>query len=161
MPFKDWCVDMERHHPQFRYSNKTFELQVLFLQFMQSQRTANFEMYITTLGRIIPWMFAMDHYHYARWLSVHVRDLVQLRHEAPDVWREFQNGLFVTQKTSHRFSMMAHDHMHEQLNTVLKGDGGIIGITENDAALKRWMISGPEMARIIQEFQESAGLKTP
>lgn len=55
---------------------------------------------------------------------------------------------------------MTHDHVHEQLNAVLKGDGGIIGITENDAALKRWMISGPEMARIIQEFQESAGLKT-
>ena len=49
--------------------------------------------------------------------------------------------------------MMAHDHVHEQLNAVLKGDGGIIGITENETALKRWLIAGPEMARIIHDVE--------
>jgi len=31
--------------------------------------------------------------------------------------------------------MMAHDQIHEQLNALVKGDGGIIGITENESAL--------------------------
>ena len=45
--------------------------------------------------------------------------------------------------------------MHEQVNAQVKGEGGAIGLTENPAALRRWMIAGPEVARIIQEFEET------
>ena len=76
--FDNWCADMEINHPQFLYWSKTLKLEILFLQFMRAQREGNFLMYIEALGSIIPWMFAMDHFHYARWLSVHERDLVQL-----------------------------------------------------------------------------------
>ncbi len=38
---------------------------------------------------------------------------------------------------------------------MLKGDGGIIGITENESALKRWLIASPEMARIIHDVEVS------
>ena len=37
----------------------------------------------------------------------------------------------------------------------MKGDGGAVRLTEHPAALQRWMLSGPEMARIIGEFQLS------
>ena len=30
---------------------------------------------------------------------------------------------------------------------------GIIGITENDSALRRWMIAGPELARILHDIE--------
>jgi hypothetical protein len=33
------------------------------------------------------------------------------------------------------YTQFLHDQVHEQLNAVLKGDGGIIGITENESAL--------------------------
>ncbi|KAK3890354.1 hypothetical protein Pcinc_005732 [Petrolisthes cinctipes] len=35
----------------------------------------------------------------------------------------------------------------------VKSDGGAVGLTENPAALSRWMVSDPEMARVIAEFQ--------
>ena len=38
---------------------------------------------------------------------------------------------------------------------IWKGDGGAVGLTENLAALRRWKISGPEMARFIGEFEGS------
>ncbi len=117
-------------------------------------------MYIEALGSIIPWKFAMDHFHYARWLSVHVRDLMQLECECPTVWDEFLKGHFVTQKTCHKFSMMAHDQIHEQLNAIVKGDGGVIGITENESALQRWMIPGPEIARVISEISMNSKSKS-
>ncbi len=49
---------------------------------------------------------------------------------------------------------MAHDQVHEQLNALVKGDGGVIGITKNEAALQRWMVGGPDMARILREYEE-------
>ncbi|KAK3785629.1 hypothetical protein RRG08_015514 [Elysia crispata] len=44
----------------------------------------------------------------------------------------------------------------------MKGDGGIIlGITNSDIALRRWMIAGPEMARllIIIEYNDNQSKK--
>ena len=41
------------------------------------------------------------------------------------------------QKTRHKFSSLANNQVHEQLNAIVKGDGGIIAITENEAALTR------------------------
>ncbi len=46
-----------------------------------------------------------------------------------------------------------HDQIHEQQNAIVKGDAGIIGIRENEAALKRWMVSGPEIGRMLIEYE--------
>ena len=48
---------------------------------------------------------------------------------------------------------MAIDQAHEQNNAMVKGDGGAVGLTENPNALRRWMLSGPEMARLVNEFE--------
>lgn len=39
------------------------------------------------------------------------------------------------------------------MNAKIKGDGGVIGLTENPQALLRWIIAGPECGRIIDEFE--------
>ncbi len=36
-----------------------------------------------------------------------------------------------------------------------KGDGRTIGITENESPLKRWLIAGPELERIIHDVEVS------
>ena len=68
---------------------------------------------------------------------------------------EFENGKFVIHKSHSKCSCIAIDHAHEQNNKLVKGDGGAIGLTENTKQLQRWMISGPEMARSINEFESA------
>lgn len=154
LQMEDWCEKMACDHPQFHYWYEVMKLELLYLQFLKSQREQQFVPYLESLGKIIPWMFALDHYHYARWMTVHVADLVNLKHTSPDTHIQFLNGNFVAQKTSNRFSALTHDQVHEQLNAMVKGDGGVIGITENEAALLRWMVDGPETARLLNEYNE-------
>ena len=52
------------------------------------------------------------------------------------------------------FSAIPIDQAHEQNNGYIKGDGGAVGLTDNPNALQRWMIAGPEVARIIEEFHD-------
>ena len=52
------------------------------------------------------------------------------------------------------FSSIPFDQAHEQDNKIVKSSGGVIGITNNPAALRRWMLSGPELARCVNEFQD-------
>ena len=127
---------MDNIQPQFAYGNKTMELEILCLQFMKSQREANYEMYVECLGKMVPWMFAMDHVRYARWLTVRSQDLILLKERGIDVHEEFTRGHFVTNKTKHRFSALAHDQIHEKQNAIIKGDGGFVGLTENPDALQ-------------------------
>ena len=69
-------------------------------------------------------------------------------------------GNFTVKKTPHAFSALAIDQAHEQNNASVKGDGGAVGLTDNPAAFRRWMVSGPEMARVIAEFQATADTRT-
>ncbi len=54
------------------------------------------------------------------------------------------------------FSAIALDQAHEQLNAHVKADGGAVGIVENNnnAALRRWSLFGPEAARLIKEYEQ-------
>ena len=101
-------------------------------------------------------MFALDHTNYSIWLPVHIRDMKTLALKHPDIAAEFKSVNFVVHKTCNSFSAMALDQCHEQNNAMVKGYGGAIGLTSNPGALRRWMIAGPEIARITAEFEEQA-----
>ena len=66
------------------------------------------------------------------------------------------NGEFTVQKTAKVFPSMAIDQAHEPNNAMVKGDGVAVWLTENPAALRRWMISGPDVAGLIAEFEASS-----
>ena len=88
-------------------------------------------------------------------MSVHVRDMSSLNTTHPDVAQEFHNGKFVLAKSQRKFSLIAIDHGHEQNNGVMKDEGGIIGLTHEADALLRWAVAGPELVRVISEFEAS------
>ena len=60
----------------FAYWTKVLQLQLCVLQYIHAVRSADFEDYTQSLTNLMPWFFALDHVHYARWLSVHLRDPV-------------------------------------------------------------------------------------
>ena len=153
LSFTDWKDEMAKMCPHFLYWCRVMELQLLCLQLVKAFRTADFKLYVDTLTKVMPWMFALDQTNYCRWLPVHIRDMQELPIKHPDVYEKFTSGFFAVHKTKKRFSAMALDQAHEQENAVVKGEGGAVGLTENPGALKRWMISGPEIARIVNEFE--------
>ena len=51
---------------------------------------------------------------------------------------------------------MAIDQCHEQNNAIIKGSGGAVGLTDNPPALRRWMVAGPEVARMTAEFKDDS-----
>ncbi|CAG2222711.1 unnamed protein product [Mytilus edulis] len=99
-----------------------------------------------------------DHPNYTRWIPIHVRDKFAFDTIAPSIATEFESGNFVVHKTLSTFSAIAIDQAHEQNNKLVKGEGGVIGLTENASQLLRWIVCGPEMARAVNEFELSQEL---
>lgn len=65
-----------------------------------------------------------------------------------------EGGHWVIQKATNRFSSMPIDQAHEQNNELVKGSGGTVGLTDNPSAFRKWMIAGPEQARLLKEFEK-------
>ena len=51
---------------------------------------------------------------------------------------------------------MAYDQGHEQNNAVIKGDSGAIGLTEDEDALRRWMVAIPEGLELLDQYKADA-----
>ena len=60
--------------------------------------------------------------------------MLELSQKHPDIHQEITRGSFVVHKTQKPFSSIALDHAHD--------------------ALLRWMVSGPEVSRMVEEFEE-------
>ena len=80
--------------------------------------------------------------------------MMTLQEQHPDTAIQFSQGGFFVHKTKRLFSSIAIDQAHEQNNKVVKGDGGAIRFLQNPKALLRWMVAGPELARVIGEFED-------
>lgn len=104
-----------------------------------------------SLKEIVPCFFSLDHQNYARWIPIHIRDMQSL---PTSIYQEFvECGNWVVQKTKNRFSSMPIDQAHEQNNELIKSSGGAVGLTENPSAFRKWMIAGPEQARLLMELE--------
>lgn len=153
--FADWCQQKAETCPQFYFWATVLELELTILVFVRSLRQASFAMYVDALRELAVWFHALNHTNYARWIPVHLRDMVELPTTHLQIANEFQAGNFTVQKTTRPFSAIAIDQAHEQNNAAVKGDGGAVGLTGNPSALRRWMVAGPEVAWLIEEFQVS------
>ena len=138
---------------QFKYWYTVIELEAILLLLVQSIRQSNFMMFVSALEQLVPWMFALDHTNYSRWLPIFISDLKQLPAKHPKIYDEFVKGNFTSKKTSRRFSSLPEDQAHEQNDKLVKIDGGALGILDNHTSLMKWMVAGPEIARIVKAFE--------
>ena len=54
---------------------------------------------------------------------------------------------------------MGLNQRHEQHNKDIKGNGGVLGLTEDQDKLQQWMVCGPEVTRAVAEFESSSVLQ--
>lgn len=62
-------------------------------------------------------------------------------------------GNFVVHKSERTFSKIGINKDHEKNNALIKGDGGAVGLTEQESALLRLMVAGPEICRLAAQYE--------
>ena len=140
------------------YWKNILELQLSILVYITSIRESNFQLYLAALRSLMKWYFALDHFNNARWLSVHLFDLLQLKGQFPDVSNQFSMGQFTFQKTISEYSNMALDQVHAQNNTKIKGIGGATHLVNlsDESSLVRWGLCAGE----LQDFENNVSTCT-
>lgn len=98
LSFELWHSHRAKTSTQFQYWNTVLELELLVLMFVQSIREGNFELYVDSVSNIAPWFFALDHTNYARWMTVNLRDMQNLKETHPDIASQFSASYFTNSR---------------------------------------------------------------
>ena len=89
-----WCADQVAACPHFLFWYTILHLELQMLIFIQSIREANLHLYIQALTKLVPWFFVLGHINYARWVSIHLRDMVALQGNHPIVYEQLEISLY-------------------------------------------------------------------
>ena len=118
-------------------------------------RESNFKLFVKILVSLVKWFFIFDHYNYARWLSVHIQDLLSLPITCPQLYQEYERGNFVVQISSREFSQIHYEQAHEQSNKTIKSNRGPSDFVNCacDKLQKRWEIAGPKIAKYLEQVE--------
>ena len=109
LPLFSWAEEHSSSSCMFKYWMLIMKFQINYLVFIRSMRESNFKLFVKILISLVIWFFIFDHYNYARWLSVHIQDLLSLPITCPQLYQEFERGNFVVQISSREFSYIHYD----------------------------------------------------
>ena len=100
MNFSEWGLKMERESPTFQFWSIILKMELVLFAFLRSIRSGNFQHYLDSMKKMIPWFLALDHFHYVRWLSVHISDMTMLETTNSGVYEAFNEfGCFVVSRS--------------------------------------------------------------
>ncbi|KAK3719580.1 hypothetical protein QZH41_006794 [Actinostola sp. cb2023] len=98
--------------------------------------------------------------NYARWMPVYLADMNQLERKYPLVYKEFVGGNHSISRSGQPFSQVSTDMALEQsVNADSKRMGGIIGISQSQAAVERWFLTAHERAAMTTALKEAYGIQ--
>lgn len=123
----DMWNQRSRDLPQFKFWSTVMEVELLMTRFVRSLREGDFPLYVQSCDKLCGWFHALDHINYARWLPVHVRDMVALAKTKTCSVCRIHEGQFCCAKIIKEVQP--------------NGQGPI------------FMLAGADFARIVEEFE--------
>lgn len=150
--------------PLFKFTRRYMTMVMEMLSFIKAVRTGNWDLHLTSLKLFVKYWFAHDMLNYARMIPVYLAEMEVLKNTEPDIYQEFQKGNWVVNKNGKvSFCAVGADNALEHINRAMKVSGGLIGITLNPAARKKYFLIAPELARLAEQARQMAGAssKTP
>ena len=128
------------------------------LDFVRAEREGIWQLHLSSLSKMIPWMVMYDHTNYARYGPIYLSDMKQLSTTAPDVYNEFESGNFVIKSTTGRFNQIPVDQALEHVNKKGKTSGGLIGITRIESARDEWCLTYNGHSKLSEDTRRMVGL---
>ena len=75
-----------------------------YVQFYNGDRLSQ----LPVLIKLALWFFSSVHINYAKWVPVHIQDMVNLGNSHPQIAVEFNNGTFTVHMTRRAFLIYGH-----------------------------------------------------
>ena len=125
------------------------------LQLVHACRSGDWGGYLAAPECLIKYFFTHDLLNYAQLMPVHLAQMNALEHDDPMTWEALKSGDFVVAKSDIPFTRLFTDQTLEQKIKVLKRHGGMVGLSQDEAALDRLLITSLHLARMVKQYLKS------
>ena len=120
--FENWCEKRRIESPQFCFWDIVMSMELTMLTLVRSFREADFGLYREALAELLPYFFANNNVNYARWLTIHLRDMMCIDARHLEIANCTRETLWCT-----KLRGMSQDCLllrpTEKNNAVIKGEG--------------------------------------
>lgn len=128
------------------------------LLFIRASREGQWKLHLASLHYFTGLFFVHDQLNYARLTPVYLKEMIALSVDDQRTWTFFEEGNFSVNKSNVPFCAIGVDHAMEQENKSMKISGGITGLTLNQTALDRFVLTAPLISQIVEEFFVNNGI---
>lgn len=125
--------------------------------FIEATRSRKWVLHLDSFEDMIADFASMNRIKYRLYSAIYVADMRHLETNDPETWRYFMEGNFCCQKNEIPFTAIGRDHCGEQQNKVLKGRGGIAGLSSNLNSTNQYFMTAPILAQIYSDMQRKGG----
>jgi len=124
----------------------------LMMLYVRAEREADWPLHLHAVKEMLPYFFAAGHQNYARYGTYYLHSMERL---PTDVLQQFMEGYHVMRHRPGIWNAIWSDMFIE--STFMRyghGVGGIIGITLNSSALKKWAFSMHIFSQLEEDVTE-------
>ncbi|CAH3022720.1 unnamed protein product, partial [Porites evermanni] len=144
------------NHPTARLWLQYMDMVALLRQFIEAERTGNWELHLQSLRDMLPFYAAAGHNLYAKSVYIYLQQMLELNSKHADVLELFKKGFHVIRRSDRFWAGLSSDLVIEQvLMRSVKSSGGLThgrGMAESQRA--QWLLSMPACASISSAMQE-------
>lgn len=137
------------------------EMVSIFRKFLKAERTGDWDLYLSSLSEMLPYLAAAGHNLYAKSVRLFLQMMQELETSNPQLFGQFASGKFIARRSDRYWAGLAPDLVIETvLMKSLKTDGGLTrgkGMTELQRNI--WTMSMPVLASVNDLMQKLTGLE--
>ena len=146
--------------PLYRWARMYMRQVSALLHFHRSIKDPQLFLYLASLENLSTYFFAYNRLDYSQNILEFVARVYDAKDTNPEIWESMLNGRFATSARNIPFTSIGLDQAQEHANKVIKGEGGIKGITNHPSTLLKYCLAAPELSRISQELRDMLGLSS-
>lgn len=153
--FTDALCKLESNGPTAKLWVLYFRMVTLMKQFIQAERTGDWNLHLDTVQKMLPFFHAAGHFFYAKCAQLYLQDMLELERKMdPLEYDKFtKKGYFTIRRTNKFWSGIWSDMTIEQvLMKSMKSYGGLTrGRGMTDSVLSRWTLGMVYLHNICHE----------
>ncbi|MES9884823.1 MAG: hypothetical protein ABW185_28590 [Sedimenticola sp.] len=144
--------------PRYKWCRNYMRQTLSLLAFHRSVKDSQFFLYLASLEELATYFFAYNRLDYAQHILEFTARAYDTRTADPELWLRLCAGEFVFSNNNVPFTSIGLDQAQEHQNKMLKGDGGLNGITNKPATLLKFCLAAPELAHIAKQTNDILGV---
>lgn len=128
----------------------------VLLGLLRSNREGDWNLYLASIRKMIPWCFALGKMNYSRYSSIHYAQMTPLQEIDAQVFTHFSNGGFSVQLGNRSpFSKLPVDQVIEEtVNKDTQTAGGTKGFSLRSSKVDRYYLTAEYRTVALKQIQQ-------